>query len=58
MFKKCKCCNCDKRKIGCHSTCEDYKAYRSRLDTIKEQKRLECQRYAFTRSHILNIVKG
>ena len=21
------CCDCDKRFLGCHGTCEDYKAY-------------------------------
>lgn len=29
----CTCCkDCEKRKVGCHSTCEEYKAFRSKRD--------------------------
>lgn len=31
------CKGCDKRHVGCHATCEDYKALRKRLDERKEK---------------------
>lgn len=32
------CYGCEKRTIGCHATCEDYKEFRAKLD---ERKRRE-----------------
>ena len=39
MNRKTPCFNCQKRCEGCHSSCEDYKAYRSELSEIKEKCR-------------------
>lgn len=33
-MKQC-CHNCNKRAIGCHSECEDYKAYKTALEEQK-----------------------
>jgi hypothetical protein len=30
------CLNCERRFVGCHSTCEDYKAFRDKLDKANE----------------------
>lgn len=30
------CLDCERRFVGCHSTCEDYKAFRDKLDKAKE----------------------
>lgn len=32
------CRGCKHREIGCHSTCEDYKAYKAEIETKKRQK--------------------
>jgi len=52
---KCKCKGCLNREIGCHSTCTDYKEYKSEITRIKEIKRKDnivsdyscatCERY-------------
>ena len=33
------CYKCDKRSASCHSSCEDYKAYRAALGEIKDRCR-------------------
>ena len=38
-IKNNKCVDCEKRKIGCHVYCEDYKKYRQHIEMISEQKR-------------------
>ena len=35
----CLCRGCEKRKVGCHANCKDYKDYRSELDKIKQSKK-------------------
>lgn len=32
------CKGCEERHVGCHSTCEIYKAYREELDKAKEAR--------------------
>ena len=32
----CDCRFCEKRKVGCHSTCETYKQFRDNLDNSKQ----------------------
>lgn len=32
------CKGCEERHVGCHSTCEVYKAYRANLDKEKEAR--------------------
>ena len=31
------CGGCEKRQIGCHSTCNEYLAYRNELDFVKDK---------------------
>lgn len=35
------CKDCADRQIGCHATCERYKAFREQLDKINEQKKAD-----------------
>lgn len=35
----CECKDCERRYVGCHSQCEDYKQYREQLDRINKQRR-------------------
>ena len=37
------CLDCKNRYPGCHSTCENYKNYKEKLEKIKENKRLTQQ---------------
>lgn len=30
------CLNCERRYVGCHSNCEDYKAFREKVQKSKE----------------------
>ena len=32
------CLKCTKRYVGCHSNCETYKTFRTKLDKLKETK--------------------
>ena len=40
------CYNCRERHIGCHSNCETYEHYKSRLEKIKKKKQAERLKYA------------
>ena len=33
--------NCDRREVGCHAVCEDYKKWKAELDAKNEHKRKE-----------------
>lgn len=35
------CLNCQKRHLGCHSTCKEYKAFKEQLESIHEKKKEE-----------------
>lgn len=35
------CKGCEKRYVGCHAKCEDYKAYRVPFDEMQEKRRRE-----------------
>jgi len=35
------CYKCERRHIGCHSVCEDYKRYRKLLDAFREKRERE-----------------
>lgn len=37
----CKGCEARKGKIGCHSTCEAYKAFRAALDAFNRARRMQ-----------------
>lgn len=32
------CHNCEKRKVGCHATCETYQNFRKKQDELLEEK--------------------
>ena len=32
------CLNCEKRSVGCHSSCEDYKKFKKELEEKAKQK--------------------
>lgn len=36
-MKDCVCKDCEKRHIGCHGSCEDYKAFVERIKSRKEK---------------------
>ena len=38
------CKNCEKRVLGCHSTCEEYLAYKKSVGEVKEKRR-EARQY-------------
>lgn len=38
MKNKCSCQGCDKRYVGCHAKCEDYKKFREGIDKKREAK--------------------
>lgn len=39
MRTKFTCCyRCEKREVGCHSTCEDYLKLKEEADTAREQR--------------------
>lgn len=58
-FVENKCYGCQKRKLGCHSKCEDYKKYKEYLEKIRAKERLgiiyreyQCERKEkFLRNH-------
>ena len=35
------CLGCKDRKVGCHSTCEKYKTWKSKIDTNNKARRKE-----------------
>ncbi len=35
------CYNCQKRVVGCHSTCDDYKSFREEKDKLKQKIKKE-----------------
>lgn len=38
MIKTAPCKDCPRRKVGCHSKCSEYQAYRAYLDSLLERK--------------------
>lgn len=36
------CKGCTRRTVGCHSTCEEYKEFRTRLEKMRKNERDEC----------------
>lgn len=39
MLNKCKCIDCTRRHVGCHSRCEDYKKWKTEVDKARSQSR-------------------
>lgn len=49
------CCkNCEKRQVGCHSTCEDYLAQKIRNDTERAERNADNQEFL---AYITRITK-
>lgn len=38
MNKRTPCKDCDRRQLGCHSKCDNYRLFREQLDLKKEDK--------------------
>ena len=56
-----KCYGCQKRQVGCHSKCEDYKKYKEYLEKVnaKERKGKIYQAYQCeNHQRIMNKVRG
>lgn len=51
------CKGCTKRYIGCHSTCEIYKAYRAKIDEANQARHTEALNQDFCMSLKRKIVK-
>ncbi len=43
MYIPAPCKDCEKRKIGCHSSCDDYLKFREWLDDVKKAEKLDRQ---------------
>lgn len=41
MMPTCKCKGCGDRKVGCHSTCEDYKKFKEETIAFNKKKQKE-----------------
>ena len=41
------CMDCEKRFIGCHSTCKEYDAEKEKMEAVKERRRMEMQAIYF-----------
>lgn len=52
------CKDCTDRIVGCHSTCEKYKLFRSDLDDLNHSKRLENFEYKLTIERVLSRKKS
>lgn len=56
------CKECGDRMIGCHATCEGYKAYRAKVDAQKEavlkQKAIDADAVAYMAERKRKRVKG
>ena len=42
---ECPCRRCEKREVGCHGKCEDYKEWKAKSDKIREAARKDRQNY-------------
>lgn len=42
-MNKCCCKGCENRVVGCHSTCEQYAAYRKDIDEVREETKKQNQ---------------
>lgn len=37
-YTKCPCQGCEKRSVGCHGTCQEYKEFQVRISRINQRK--------------------
>ena len=56
MIAPCK--DCEKRVVGCHSSCEEYKKFREFRNELNEKRHIENQTSCFTVSYEKYIRKG
>lgn len=49
-MKDCPCKNCDERSSGCHSVCEDYKAFDARCKELRKRRQDEYQSSYFSKN--------
>ena len=55
MQVNCKCCkDCAERQIGCHSTCEKYRLFRTALDEQNELKQKQLTHQRIISNHLWN----
>lgn len=47
------CFNCDKRVAKCHSSCEDYKAFKDKSDSIRQKINAEREKKGVTWDYIV-----
>lgn len=52
------CYGCDKRCVGCHSTCKDYLNYKSDMENIREKKNKYAEVNQFYREQSAKIKNG
>ena len=53
----CKCKDCDKRTLGCHSTCEDYKAFKAENEKRRERANNHYEYWAYKTQQIIATKK-
>ena len=50
------CADCQKRRVGCHSDCEDYKTWKSQQQTVADAKQKDKQRRAMLNGYAMQEV--
>ncbi len=40
---KCPCKDCERRSVGCHGKCDDYKEWKNKHDAVRQKERQERQ---------------
>lgn len=51
------CMDCNRRQVGCHSSCVDYIGYIEEYRDIKEQRRKESEYWGYTARVVLKRLK-
>lgn len=46
------CRGCEKRQVGCHGGCPDYKAFKEKLETVNTLRRQDSEAYWFVYRHV------
>lgn len=60
LNEKCPCRDCSERTVGCHATCENYKAWKEETDRVNENVREKKKNYRLADTHgdYLKKVRG
>lgn len=56
MIKQTPCKNCDRRQVGCHSKCDNYRLFREQIDKKKEDKDTYYKSHPLVKKRRHNIV--